>query len=74
MARRTNTTESFTVCFTYTLSKHYLSSQASTLAKYHMVIFQAASRKTSVLSKTSPHVSVSAKISSHISTSAKHLL
>ena len=33
------------LCYTYILSKHHMLSQASTLAKHHMPLFQAASKK-----------------------------
>ena len=60
-------TELTVVCgVVYTFSKHHVFSQVSTLAKHHITLSQAASRKTSCVC-----VSASAKTSSHKTVSRK---
>lgn len=64
------------LCYTYTLSKHLMSSQASALAKHHVSFHQAAFRKTPrVCSQLNllPRVCFN-KTSSHMSASAKRSL
>jgi hypothetical protein len=50
--------------YTYALSKYHVFSQVSTLAKHHVPLFQAASRKTPCVC-SQQIMSASAKTSSH---------